>query len=385
MSIQGFFAGKGLTVMRNAQGNSLSWKPSVSWKHPWTTTAQWQPATTQWIASVVAGFCNGKVPMVSLTNATAPAPTLTRAKANGIDVSNPTAQLFVPLTDLPLIPMSFRRIGSDDMSGNSIPEFFQKLGVNPGQAFNPDDPSAPQGGPTLPASNRLLRACDFVLQQPRFALSSVITVGDAVVDGYNMIQALNIIAPPAAQVLLVYTTSEWSAPDPQLDIEDGIYQEPTYDEILISTLYLLSPPGTAAGSEPDATWTPYTQHNLFWNLQWAQNTNINQVPQQEVSFVIALPSGIIAQPIVNAILANVNDALDQAEAILAAHTLAGQFWTQGGCSPIAVQASTPGATNYGLNKAAANAAADAAKNQQPAPLDPPFPYTCQPFPPSILT
>jgi hypothetical protein len=147
------------------------------------------------------------------------------------------------------------------------------------------------------------------------------------VDGYNMIQALNIIAPPAAQVLLVYTTSEWSAPDPQLDIEDGIYQEPTYDEILISTLYLLSPPGTAAGSEPDATWTPYTQHNLFWNLQWAQNTNINQVPQQEVSFVIALPSGIIAQPIVNAILANVNDALDQAEAILAAHTLAGQFWT----------------------------------------------------------
>jgi hypothetical protein len=362
------FAGSGLTLTRSALGNSLSWKPKRTWDHPWSTSARFNPQSNQWLGSVVPGFCNGVTPSVNLTVGTAP-------------IGNPQAQIWALLTDGPAIPMQYRNIGVDDQSGNAIPAFFAKLGVNPGLAFDPNNPlQEPQN---VPPNNRLLRACDFVLQQPRYALGSNITLGDAVTDGYTMIQSFNIVAPSAAQRLMVYTTSQWTPANPQLDLDDGTYEEPTYDEILIATLYLLSPPGAGWGSAPDASWTPYTQHNLFWNLNWAQSTTITQPAPADLSFIIALPSGILFQPIVNEILAEDNDALNQIEDEIDAHSLAGSFWSQGGCQPLVT--ATAQTQVYGLNKALRNAAEAAQARQQPAPLDPAFPYTGQSFPTSLLT
>jgi len=300
-----------------------------------------------------------------------------------VDLTNPKAQIWSPITDGPRIAMSYRDIGVDDLTGNAVPPFFAALGVHAGVAFNPEEPGDTQSN--IPPNNRVLRACDYVLQQPRYALSAVTTVGDAIADGYDIITTLNIGPPDPSQKLMVYTTGQWTPTQTTIDPTTGVYQEPTYDEILIATLYLLSPPGMGQGDMPDATWTAYTQHNLFWNLSYGHNTNIQQPQNQQITFPIALPSAGLFEPIISAILAPVNDAVSQIEAQIAAHSLAGSFWTQGGCSPIATGTSTAEAPNYGLNKAAAVAAENAAASAAPAPLDPAFPYTCQQFPTQLLS
>jgi hypothetical protein len=202
-------------------------------------------------------------------------------------------------------------------------------------------------------------------------------------DSATLNQTLEAVPPLPTASLNLYTTAQWVPTTATLDPLTGIYSDPPFDEILISTLYFLSPPGAPLGSAPDGSWTQYPQHNVFWNLGWTQSTKINQPPPSQLSFIIALPSGFLVQPLVDEILGADNDAIDQITTADAAQSLAGQFWTMGGCQALPAVASNP-VSNYGLNKAARNAATAKAAKAAPAPLDPLFPYTGISFPTSIL-
>jgi len=381
-----FFDGSGLAVTRSALGNMLSWRPTTNWKHPWFTTGRYSPVTSAWTAYVTPGMVNGLPPNAALTVATAPNLTLERARANKVDLSVGTAAINAPLTDNPGLPLSFRNIGVDDQTGNAIPAFFEALGVHPGVPYNPDDERNTKVA-SAPPGNRLLRACDIVVQQPRYALTATTSIGAAAGSNASIIQTLVAEAPASGQVLLIYATDLWTPTVPALDPTTGTYAEPTYDEIQVSTIYLLSAPDAVAGSEPDGSWTQYAQHYCFWNLGWAQDTTLLNIPASNVGFVIALPSGFIAQPLVDTILTEINDAYNEAATILEEHSLAGYFWSMGGCSPITAPTSALGnqVQTFGLNKNAANAVAAALARKAPTPLDPVFPYAVQPFPHQLFS
>ena len=104
------------------------------------------------------------------------------------------------------------------------------------------------------------------------------------------------------------------------------YQEQTWDDKLIATLYLLSPMDAPLGSDPNGSWTPYVAHNVFWSMDWAQPLAPDAPVQQPLTLIVPLAGGV-AQPIVNMLLANVNDSYNQLSNMLAANSMAGRFWT----------------------------------------------------------
>jgi hypothetical protein len=240
--------------------------------------------------------------------------------------------------------------------------------------------------PTPPAGLRLLRACDFWLHQPRVALTSDVVLNPA---GYltgqaTVLQTLGVQLPDPNDRLQVIAGT--FVPDTQaIDPLSSDYEEPTFDEILISTVYLLSPLGTAPGSEPDQTWTPYVRHSLFWNLLWAQPPFHAPVVGTDGLDIPPLAAGA-GTLVISSFNAQINNLTQQMLNILEAASLAGTFWTPTGgghevnapVSPAPVKAGP----NLAANRAAARAAAVAA--QRAVQLDPDFPYGARGFDLSLL-
>jgi hypothetical protein len=201
----------------------------------------------------------------------------------------------------------------------------------------------------------------------------------------SVIQTLGITFPdPSDRLQIIAGTF---VPDTQaIDPLASDYAEPTFDQILISTVFLLSPANTPVGSEPDQTWQPFVRHNLFWNLLWAQpvfrqpivNTAGLTIPPLAAGAATLVISGFNSQ------LANMTQ---QAQNILQAASLAGTFWTAtgGGHDALPLPASTAvpaKGPNRTANLSAATAAAQVALRT--AQLDPDFPYQAQPFDLSLL-
>ena len=147
---------------------------------------------------------------------------------------------------------------------------------------------------------------------------------------------------------------------------DSDYTEPTWDELLISTVYLLSPPNTPLGSDPDATWQPFARHNLFWNLNWAQpefkpaRRRLRARP-----FIPPLAAGA-ATLVINSQVASLNDATQNALNIILGSSLAGSFWTPtggGSDATFAALATAQAPANAGPDRTK-NAAAKLAFQQQ---------------------
>jgi len=389
-------------------GHSVTARPANRTRHPWLTTATYDPQLKQWTATVEPGFVNAQAPVFRATIKTQKAADnpwginpLTGKKFFSDDVFNhlqpgPDENVDVPLYLTPNIPLDFRNIGWDGDPKYPVPQFFLTLGA----AKPPPRPSLndvlsgkadPNHTPPPPANLRLLRACDLWLHQPRLALTSTISLQPGAALGIsNVTQTLGFASPaPSDTLQLIEGTyvPDTQAPNPL----DGDYTEPNFDQILVSTVYLLSPPNFPVGSPLDGQWTPYVRHNLFWNLSWAQPTFRFQ-PQQADTGIEAL--GFLglgtAALAFNFLSAGINDTLSQALNILNANSLAGAFWTctgGGHDSTVTLATTTPvTAPQLGPNiytNLAKTLAAQRAK-QLSVQLDPPFPYTAQGFPASYL-
>src|SRR5205085_8082923 len=172
----------------------------------------------------------------------------------------------------------------------------------------------------------------------------------------------------------------------------GDFEEPPWDERLIATVYLVSPPDTPPGSAPDGRWVPYVKHELFWNLTWLSRDAL-QIPQLDnaVGGLVTLGNvlaGGFASLAVNFLAASLNDATQNTLNLLAAHTLAGTWWTAtggGSRSEFPAEAAPAPAPPGGWDKAARLQAKRiaVARALKAARLDAPFPYRAVEFPPSL--
>ncbi|HEX4083282.1 MAG TPA: hypothetical protein VHY22_00115 [Chthoniobacteraceae bacterium] len=406
---------------RAGAGRTLAMRPEPYWLHPWQITPRWDGTRQVWTSTIKAGFVNGECPVYVSTAAAAQSVNGNNSLDYGINpldgqpffsawVFNqnnqggtpaiaPATTVWLPLTSNPLIDLSWENIGFDDLSAsNPLPLFFQNLGVTPATPIDPDniDASAANLLAPAPVGNRLLRGCSLVLHQPRTGLASNVSI-----QGLNVTQTLTLSQIAPGDTLQVYAAASWS---PETALADGIdpttgdYTEPPYDEILIGTVYLLSPPNVAAGSAPDQTWQPYVQHAIFWNLMWAQPqppsaAAINQ--DNSLSGLVAsvgLLAGGVADVVVDSLADTIQDAYDNALNILEAYSMAGSFWTpaSGGSTslfpPVAPVAITVPPNGHGMDKNALIAAQQAAAalalaSQQ---LDPDFPYLSIPFNTGLL-
>ena len=77
---------------------------------------------------------------------------------------------------------------------------------------------------------------------------------------------------------------------------------------------------------PDGTWQPYPQHSVFWNLAHEARRPPPETPFQPLRFFLPLAGGV-AQPIVDSILAPINDAYAAILNALKETTFKGEFWT----------------------------------------------------------
>lgn len=401
-------AGLHAKVSRTSGGQTVTLAPvGGQWRHPWYTRLSWVSPLRQWVATVEPGYVNGRMPIYETTVREAEMTPeyginpLSGERFFSASVfqrkggeSKVTRRVQIPLYMRPAIRLTWRKLGFDGDA--AVPEFFALRGVQP-----PPPSQAAQllgGGPiniskTLPrAGMRLLRACDIVLHQPRMALTSHVTIEPGIVTGIsNVTQTLSLRSQAPEDRLKIFATSRHDPADP---LQAGInplgndYEEPTWDELLVATVYVLSPPGTPVGSEPDADWVPYIRHHQFWNLSHAQPRLRALVTDPSIPYIPPLAGGA-AQLVVNFLTASLNDATQRMLNILTAHSMAGRFWTPtggGSTSEFPREEAQPPSGNGGLDKDGRLQAQRAAraKASRMTHLDPEFPYRAEPFDPTLL-
>jgi len=374
--------GVGTRITRTPWGQSISMQ-ATTWHHPWFTGAFWWPAQKQWVAVVRPGFVNGLTPSVLTTAARmkatpaflAPITAWDGAKdieqaarlATDSDTPTGTSPIYVPLYRNPLLTLSFQELGGADLP---IPKYFIRRGVT--------------------AQNRRVVSGDVVLHQPRTALTSQLSFPADIAFGSSIVtQTLSLRAPASNDALKIVAMPQINPPDNYDPGTGGLvrsYEERTWDELLLATVFLVSPPN--ATGNPDGSWLPAVQHAAFWNLHWTQPPFQVLPGDPGVSFIPPLAGGA-ASLVTNSIIASINDMTTQAINLTIAHSMAGTFWTPtGGGSDSAFPATTTATqSNYGLNKTARNQAKRAAALASGAlidTLDPVFPYKAVPFTLSLL-
>lgn len=391
--------GRGLPLALPPGGFALSAHPPRGVTHPWKTRPAWNGRARQWTATVAPGFLNGTVPLFRAVLAEQKAldenwgvnplsgePYFSASVFKKQTAENATRSVDVPLYLSPSMPLPLHAVGFGGEPGSVPPPFFRALGAQAAGA-PPDfgqEPSAPIAQARRPGS-RLLVACDFILVQPRSALTSTITQEPGPLTGIsNVTQTLGLRYPPPGAKLRIRAGKfrpSTNRPDP-LAFD---YEEDTFDERLISTVYLLSPPD--AEGEPDLAWQPFVRHQLFWNLCYEQPA-FRPIPGDPgTPYIPPLAAGA-AQLVINFLTASLNDLTTQAFNTLLGHSMAGTFWTAtGGGHDGTIETDASAAAKPGLRKADALSArrAEAARRQRAQRLDPPFPYRAEPFDLSLLT
>jgi hypothetical protein len=420
-------AGRDAAVTRGPGGFSVALGQAHGWEHPWQTQMIWLGDLKQWVATVRPGFVNGNAPVVRAEAAAARALAkrgtfyngLITARSGAADIARAaelarekggdatdTSRLDVKLYNNPPIPLNFRSIGFDSGGGpgSAVPSFFKRLGVQ--EAPRSDSASidaaidsaaaAIAAGPGEPKKgNRLLRAADIVVHQPRLALTSTITFGPGLVTGVsNFSQTLGLRSAAPGDRLKVFATPQWSTGDAAgIDPLAHDYEEPAWDELLVAIVYLLSPPDAAPYSEPDGKWVPYVRHSLFWNLTYLPKTTL-QVPQLDNSVgklisIVNILGGGSGGFAANWLSASINDLTQDMLNLITAHSMAGTWWTAtggGSASEFPAETAAVATSANGWDKAARLQAKRiaAARAQKAARLDPPFPFRAVEFSPSLL-
>jgi hypothetical protein len=381
------------------QGPSLQTKQPTLWQHPWTLSATWSAAANAWYATLKPGLVGCVAPIYRTTVAAQALVGLSLA-LNPLTQQPFTSAAGAPNIDVPIylapaIDLTWTALGFDGDPTRAVPQFFLDRGVQIAPPDNEEDEllsgnDAPTPPPTPPGL-RLLRSCDVYLHQPRSGLTSTTTdnPSGAVTGAPTSIQTLSE-APPAPTDALQVLSGTYVPFNPAsgIDPTSSDYTEPTYDEILIGTIFMLSPPNSELNSEPDNTWQPFVRHNLFWNLTYY--TPPFRLPPAPSSIDLNVPlAGGAAQGIIGGEESQVNTSEQNDANALAAYSLQGTFYTPTGAGSTSAFAAAPapaptGATGFdkaGIITAQAVAAGLAIANET---LDPPFPYFTQPFPPSLL-
>ena len=273
----------------------------AGWAHPWKTRVAWNADDERFEARINPGFVND----ADVT-----------ALIDGKDV---------PLTDYPAIPVtSTRSVPGDD-------GFFARLGVYSPQVDDfgneIEDPAAPDV-----AQRRVLRAADIVLYHDRPSAAAEWTITPAETGANAQVKIVYRTAPGSRTGGYVRAIAELQpiAESDPLSILTGEAADATFDAILAATVYLLSPAGSDDKTPVDARWTPYVRHNLFWNADYTTTGIAPTSPTQNIELNLGgIGANVGAQITVNRLLAQDNDAANNALALLSANRVEGHFTTPG--------------------------------------------------------
>jgi hypothetical protein len=290
---------------------------NAAWRHPFNVRPVWNGLSKNWEGDIKPGLVNANDVTLSL---------------NGQDVR---------LTDGARLPLtSFRAIGPDStgtpemaddgsisVSYEGVPEFFAVRGVaNPPKTQVQDSSIVTSPGQE---HTRLLRALDIVLNVDRPATSSQFTTGigaDGILAQYSVTSA----SSPSARPLAYLTTSPQFTPLPAPDPTDrfqGVWADAPLDQLLLATVYLLSPMDASLGSAPDQSWQPFVAHHVFWNLAHGLSSLDPPLQNDNLTLNTGLAPGTGADALFNSLLALSNDADSQLAQFLNRNTIQGIFWT----------------------------------------------------------
>ena len=316
------------------------------WDHPWKTRVKWNSEAKEFQATVKPGYVNARDVEVRVPAASASQETLDRLgiRDAGRSEENVDAELHEePSIPLPVsgmrsigydaLPQSFS--SGDNGAGGSfeyepVPEFFLEKGVvaaNPksltlGGGFQEEF----QSGLPPKEERRYLRAIDIVLTQerPSAAAQWVELPGGTVEFGMTYTGSFN----PEENRVFISRRKKFKPASEGVDPADlirGAVGTDPFDEILVCTIYLLSPLGRGEGEEPDGSWTPYVDHSIFYNLNHASNRLQDQVFPEPLSFDIPLAAGV-GNTLINNVLEANNERAGELIAILNASQVSGRFW-----------------------------------------------------------
>lgn len=217
-------------------------------RHPWQCRCRWDGAAKQWQVQINPGLVAAQLP--ELRDASAPKE----------DWENKTTPPLKPLSDDPWLALP----AALHVVPDSVPEYFAKKGVvGPGVTTNELGEISARDLEKIPpqAEQRALKKVDLLLQIPRIAGTLSVDVDGRGIPGVN-VGFRQPSGPP-----LIYAAREYSAPEPLT--ADDIFeqgQDLDYDLHHLARIWFLSPLGVGVEAKVDATWTPYPEHKIFWNL-----------------------------------------------------------------------------------------------------------------------
>ena len=286
--------------------------------HPWQTSVRWDSDLRKWKATVLPGFVNGLDPTVATT-------------IPGTQKIQDT-----PLCDLPEIPV-VSLVDRTAEAGYAIPPFFSELGASIDKSVQVNQQSQILQGENAPGWRRLL-STDFYITIARIAVNGTITKTDATGSSGSVIAYVPEFDLTALKkygtrprLMQVGNLKEQQALTAQKRIIGTLTGEaPTdfpEDQMLVCTIYFLSPTGTDSGGELDGTWTAYVSHNIFYNLCHASQNLANvKSPPGPITIFTGLAGGL-GDVLANQSLSSINDAASALASGLVNVTQQGKFWT----------------------------------------------------------
>ena len=294
--------------------------------HHWRISGGWDAGQRRWEIRIDPGYVNGReviCPAQPLDEL--PEATLERLKKSGSLPSRGRAWL----SERPSLGVSrFRPVGTDalaiDGSSEEIPEFFLEAGVVAPQNLSTKGDSLTRTeteSSETAKTRRMLRCVDVILNQPR--PSARIEVGEG-----NRPEA-RITLPGDTSPFLTIQPDRFQPPGEAGSIQEefaGALADDGLDRILVGRLWLLSPAGTAPGSEPDGQWEAHGQNDMFYSLDHDVNIDLDVIEPVDLGFTIPLAGGV-AQLTISSLTAEMqaNDAY--ASAFLSKGRVTGSFRT----------------------------------------------------------
>jgi len=289
--------------------------------HPWQIQAQYytDPVTklSYWRASLSPGLVNGFPAKITMQYSDAPLAAQERIRLENIEAKKPTPKktdrVDIYLDERAAVKLSFRKIGSDadpsSISGDAdsgsvtgvfekVPDFFKRLGVADAQTNLLTDKAETQ---------RLLLACDIVLNQPRVSLTNTITL-----NSQTVLTTLVSVNPgfitPADREPTVVALPKFLPLEITTVFADIFFQrfvDSGLDQLHLSTVYLLSPVLPLLDPTDLSEWQPYIKYNCHHNLVHATKQIEKRQEFEPIRLVVPLAAGL-AQPIIDYILAENN-------------------------------------------------------------------------------
>ena len=285
--------------------------PPSDWNHPWKLHPRWEEddeGQGRWSVTITPGFVNGADAVIGQDD--------------------------IPLTTNPAPVLKISSFRDATGVGGTYPAIFKKLGARQSEQSESAllgtlEENAQVEVALFPQQygTRRLAAADFLLHIDHDGVRTDTTyadpnTGNLVIHSAAFTSALNRY-PYRVQTVSEYTPVQYPT---MLERMMGTMDEPNYDQLLLGTLWLLSPPDEPDDTQPGPTWIPYTQHFVFWNLGYANVNKFNFTNPTPITIHTGLAFGLL-DSIGNSILAPINDAYIDVMNGLNETSMRGYFWT----------------------------------------------------------